>query len=339
MRALRPWFPTLLLFCSAPLFGQGSGFFQICNSGKVAVDAYMTMQGQVTTKHIAPSDCDYMIKGTGGFADGMLGFAFADAKGQWRGARRGDLLPFWEDDLRGGNNFSAVKRTQTVQHGGASVTIPMIVAFRGQTPTCGQPVGTSARANLPFNATATQRRMAEQADQQAAQYNTPICTAVGFQLTVTPYTDSGEIGYDTQCDSCTAKQVAAMTPEEKAAEERRVTLIESQARTLAAMPGVGGLMMRTVLEGADQKIADDAQRDKDRAEIAKGPWAMTWAKYSSFVSSAFGLRGTPSLIANRHIIMRGTISRLELPKPGAQTPWIHVYFKDTDSITKRPEEH
>jgi hypothetical protein len=44
------------------------------------------------------------------------------------------------------------------------------------------------------------------------------------------------------------------------------------------------------------------------------------------------------LIANRHIIMRGTISRLELPNPGAQTPWIHVYFKDSATIPKPPTD-
>jgi hypothetical protein len=333
----RPCFPALVLLCSAPLFGQGTSYFQVCNAGKVAVDAYLSIEGKITNKHIGPADCDFLMKSTGRLDAGTLGFGFPDAKGQWRGARRGDLLPFWEADL-GGDNFSAVKRTQAVQHNGASVTIPMIVAFGPKTPDCSQPVRTSAVSQLPLNASASQRLQAQMADQQAASNSAPICSSVGFQLTVIPYTDSQEIGYDTQCDACSAKQVAGMTSEQKTAEERRSTLIESQAVSLAAAGGVGGLMMRTVLQGAAQVEKEEAQNQRDRAEIAKGPWAMTWQKYSSFTSSAFGPRGTRPLIANRHIIMRGTVSRLELPNPGAQTPWIHVYFKDSASIPKPPPD-
>ena len=337
MHVLRPWFPALFLLGSAPLFGQGESYFQVCNAGKVAVDAYMAIQGNVMSKHIGPSDCDFLIKGTGRLAAGTLGFAFPDAKGLWRGARRGNLLPFWEADL-GGDNFSAVKRTQAVQHNGASVTIPMIAAFGSQTPDCSQPVTTSAVSKLPLNASASQRLQAQMADQQRAANSEPTCGSVGFQLTVIPYTDSQEIGYDSQCDPCTAKQAGNMTSAERAAEERRSTIVESQAVSLAGAGGVGGLMMRTALQGAAQLEEEEAQNQRDRAEIAKGPWAMTWQKYSSFTSSAFGPRGTRPLIANRHIIMRGTISRLELPNPGAQTPWIHVYFKDSATIPKPPTD-
>ena len=40
MRVLRSWFPALFLLCSAPLFGQGESYFQVCNAGKVAIDAW-----------------------------------------------------------------------------------------------------------------------------------------------------------------------------------------------------------------------------------------------------------------------------------------------------------
>ena len=337
MPVQRSWLPALFLLCSTPLFGQGTSYFQVCNAGKVAIDAYVAIQGNVMGKHIGPSDCDFLIKGTGRLAAGTLGFAFPDEKGRWRGARRGDLLPFWEADL-GGDNFSAVKRTQVVQHNGASVTIPMIAAFGSQTPDCSQPVTTSAVSRLPLNASASQRLQAQVADQQRAANSEPTCGSVGFQLTVIPYTDSQEIGYDSQCDPCTAKQAGNMTSAERAAEERRSTIIENQAVSLAGAGGVGGLMMRTALQGAAQLEEEEAQNQRDRAEIAKGPWAMTWQKYSSFTSSAFGPRGTRPLIANRHIIMRGMISRLELPNPGAQTPWIHVYFKDSATIPKPPTD-
>ncbi|HVY64599.1 MAG TPA: hypothetical protein VHH11_07245, partial [Gammaproteobacteria bacterium] len=333
MPTLRSWFPGLLLLCAAPSFGQGTSFFSVCNAGKVAVDAYLATQGQVIGKHVGPADCEFLVKGTGGLAGGTLGFAFADAKGQWRGARRGDLLPFWEADL-GGNNFSAVKRTQAVQHNGASVTIPMIAAFGPKTPVCTQPVINSARASLPLNATTTQRILAEQADRQAAANSAPVCSAVGDQLTVIPYADSGEIGYDTQCDPCTEKRIASMTPEQKDAEERRATAIESQVVSLAAMPGIGGLMMRNVVQGVSQQQKEDEQNERDRAEVAKGPWTLTWQQYPDFVTSAFDVRGAKPLIANRHVVMRGTISRVELPNPGAQTPWIHVYFKDSATVPK-----
>ena len=59
---------------------------------------------------------------------------------------------------------------------------------------------------------------------------------------------------------------------------------------------------------------------------------MNWKDLASFITSAFAGNGRPPLMANLYIVLRGTVSRLQLPNPGAQSPWVHVFFKEASTM-------
>src|SRR6185295_17579595 len=93
MRAAR--FPILLAaLLGAPLLCRAQGVtLNVCNGGKVDIDAYLVQQGSVSTKHIGPAVCADVASVDGAMAPGTLAFGFTDAKGQWGGARRTDTVP------------------------------------------------------------------------------------------------------------------------------------------------------------------------------------------------------------------------------------------------------
>jgi len=68
--------------------------------------------------------------------------------------------------------------------------------------------------------------------------------------------------------------------------------------------------------------------------MAKGPYSMDWEHLSTFVTSAFGT--AKPLMVNRHIILRGTVSKVVPPQPGAEIPRYVLYFKEGSTLTKAP---
>jgi hypothetical protein len=312
----------------------------VCNAGKVDVDAYLVQQGSVSTKHIAPADCAPVAQTQGPMASGTIAFGFTDAKGQWSGARRTDTPPDFNSFLDRSIGLPTIlehaNTTVTVKHGAASVTVPGVLAFRPQPPWCDAPTPShSYVASLPLNATPSQIAQAKALDAGSPSSGQTYCHSQYYNLTVIPYTDSREIGLDTMCDPCEAKEEAVLTPQEKAANDRAVDDGIAFVRTLPGFnsTGFGKVVTNMYQAENDRQKAEKARR----AEIAKGPYVMNWKDLSAFITSAFGVRGMAPLMANRHIILRGTVARVEMPNAGAQFPSVHVYFKDTGSMEKPPE--
>jgi hypothetical protein len=101
---------------------------------------------------------------------------------------------------------------------------------------------------------------------------------------------------------------------------------------IANAPGRGGPIGQGILNITQSALNQEQAERSRRNEIAKGPYQMNWKDLASFITSAFGGNGRPPLMANRHIILRGTISRVQLPNPGAQSPWVHVFFKEASTM-------
>jgi hypothetical protein len=330
-------FPILLAaLLGAPLLGHAQGVtFNVCNGGKVAIDAYLVQQSSVSAKHIAPAGCGDVAYVDGPMAPGIIAFGFADSKGQWRGARRTDVVPDFNSFLDRSIGFPTIlertKQTVTVKQGGTSATIPGLLAFRPQAPWCDAPTQSqSYTSSLPLNATRGQIIQAKGMDMTSSP-STPggsSCHGQYYNLTVIPYPETSEVSLDSQCDPCIAKEEAGMTPQEKAANDRAM---DDGIAFLATLPGFNstalGKTVVTLAAGEADRRRDEAAR---RAEIAKGPYNMNWKDLASFITSAFGVRGRPPLMANRHILLRGTVSRVQLP--GAQSSWVQVFFKETPTM-------
>lgn len=336
MRAAR--FLRVLLFgliaSQAPVFAQLTVALGICNAGKVEVDAYFARSGSVATAHIKPAECNVLAKTEGVMDAGLLGFGFPDEKGQWGAARRSDVAPVRRGvfDETGALPIILARSKQrpfTAKHAGANVTIPGLWATEDVGPACSSPVSAATYTSpLPGNAPRWQQIERDTANFKASINGDStglVCYSVHYNFTVIPYPDSREIATDTRCDPCNY-----MTPQERAQSDQKM---DDGVAFIRGLPGFNSTPLGRVVANGAQGVLDSERQDRvRRAEIAKGPYAMTWNDLSSFIASAFDLRDKPPLMANRYIILRATVSRVVMPNPGAQFPSVHVYFKD--AITK-----
>ena len=109
---------------------------------------------------------------------------------------------------------------------------------------------------------------------------------------------------DSQCDACIAKEEAGLTPEEKAAKDRAP---DDGLAFLATLPGFNSTALgRATVNLVGGELDRQREERARRAELAKGPYNMNWKDLASFITSAFGVRGRPPLMVNRHILLRGT---------------------------------
>jgi len=320
----------VLIACPSPAFAQLTVTLGICNAGKVDVDAYFSRSGSVTTAHVKPAECGVLAKTEGVMGAGLIGFGFPDDKGQWGVARRSDVAPvrrgaFDETGALPGILDRSKQRQFTVTHAGASVSMAGLWAVEEVGPACvSTSSSTVSSTPLPANAPRWQQIERDTANFKASidgGSNGVMCYSVNYNFTVIPYPDSREVATDTRCDPCNYA-----TPQQRAESDRRD---DAAGAFVRGLPGFNSTALgRFVANGVDEAVAAERQEKDRRAEIAKGPYAMTWNDLSSFIASAFDLRDKPPLMANRFIVMRATVSRVVMPNAGAQYPSVHVYFKD-----------
>jgi hypothetical protein len=318
---MRPvgWIAAILLgLVSGQLaFGAEPGVtLTVCNAGKVDVDAYLVRPGSTLTSHIASAKCSVLEKVEGPAKPGTIAFGFADTKGQWAGVRRTDV---WPDGIDG--VFQAVNQTVTVKHGAANSSIASLVSYTSATPFCA-PSG-EVTMSTPTPQYPGQKILPIPAASIDHSKGPLVCHDMSYNLTVIPYADSLELGFDTHCYPCE-------TPEERAAMENMT--VSDMFGPIANLTGHGGPIGQAILNLDQSAIDQDKAERARRNQIAKGPFVMNWKDLSSFITSAFGMQGP--LLTNRHIVLRGTVSRVELPKPGAEIPYVHVYFKEASTMEK-----
>jgi len=317
MRIIR-WLPALLLGLVLGQFASAadpSVMLTICNAGKVDLDAYLIRPGSALTTHVASAKCAVLEKVEGPAKPGTIGFGFTDTKGQWGGVRRTEV---WPDSIN--SAFEPTKQTLTVKHGAANASIAGLVSYTSAAPYCAQTQSTTA-PRAP--ATTTAGRIADAVRGAPLNDGPVVCHDQTYSLTVIPYPDSHELAFDSHCYPCES-------PEERAALEN-LTAADMFA-PIANAPGRGGPIGQGILNLTQSALNQDQAERSRRNEIAKGPYQMNWKDLSSFITSAFGMQRP--LLTNRHILLRGTVSRVQLPAPRAEIPSVHVYFKEAAIMDK-----
>lgn len=334
--------PALLLtlVVCLPMLADGTAV-GACNGGKANVDVYLVTGGKTYTKLVKPAECVDLAQADGQMGPATIGFGFTDPKGQYVGAKRFDRVPDWNGPLDAQVGVPTVLKaahtTLTVKHGAASVTIPGLLAFQAQPQQCYQPPPTgSATSQLPINATRAQRAQAAMIDSQFRNSGSekPICHYPGYSVVVSPYPDTHEVALDEECYACEAAEQAKLSPEQRAKDEENQKSINEGLRSLLATLNLGGADGARMNNMMDEKLKDEEAAPARRREMAKGPYSMDWEHLSTFVVSAFS-RAKP-LMVNRHIILRGTVSKVVPPKPGAEIPRYVLYFKEGSTLTKAP---
>ena len=324
--------------CQIPVFGDGTSV-GVCNGGKAEFDAYIVAGGVTYTKHVKPIECVDLAQSNGQMPPATMGFAFTDAKGQYVSAKRFDVLPEWNSPLDAQFGLPPVMKqghtTFTVKHGTASVTISGLLAFQAQPQVCTVSPPTS---HTPIYLGMSARQIADAQFTDSLRANSSpqekTCHFPSYALTAIAYPDTHEVSLVDECYACEAAEQAKMTPEQRAKDEENQKSIDEGLRSLLAtlnLGGVDGARMNNIM---DQKLKDEEADPARRREMAKGPYSMDWEHLSTFVVSAFS-RAKP-LMYNRHIILRGTVSKVVPPTPGAEIPRYVLYFKEGSTLTKAP---
>ena len=322
--------------CQIPAFADGTSV-GVCNGGKAEFDAYLVAGGTTYTKHVKPAECVDWAKSEGQMAPATIGIGFTDPKGQYMGAKRLDRVPDWNGRLDAQFGLPVVLKaahtTLTVKHETASVTIPGLLAFQAQPVVCTDPAPEGG-PQLYMGMSMAQIRRAQAQYHPVGGPKERVCTYPSYALTASAYPDTHEVALDEECYSCEAARLGKLTPAERAQEQQALTSIDEGLRRLLVTLNLGGAdgMRNTNL--MDQTLKDEEEAPARRAEMAKGPYSMDWEHLSTFVVSAFS-RAKP-LMANRHIILRGTVSKVVPPKQGAEIPRYVVYFKEGSTLTKAP---
>ncbi len=191
--------PLLSVVVLAPLrVGAQSVTLDVCDTGTVPIDVFVSRGGSASSSHIRPSTCASVAKSVGGGMEpAYLGIAFADSRGQWGAARRFDKVPGLgirelplatrvamsargEPVPQSADILTTANRTTSVRHGAATETLPLHLLFQPRGPEC-RSVGTG-------NSTTTRTRRSE----TTIVEKTTTCEDVVYTLTVEPFADSRE---------------------------------------------------------------------------------------------------------------------------------------------------
>jgi hypothetical protein len=274
----------------------------ICNGGKVDLDALLVKQAGVASTHLAPRDCAHVYEENGA-GSAFVGFAFADSHGQWGTARRLDLLPDFGIDV-----LTRADRNVSVQRGSKDVSARLQLLFRPPVPKCTTP--RSATEELPAFATRAERDRAASSDRM----NPPktSCDRFDYTLNAVAYPDTREVTFEKKCFECPP---AHASPEQRAAERRAM---ETMSRI---SPLAGGILAGAAAGGEEQELKESLEGPPEFQR-------MNWSEMNLALANVRPSGGRPAEMP-QYLIIRGTVSRVDVSPPGASEHWVNVYFGES----------
>jgi hypothetical protein len=280
----------------------------ICNAGKADIDAAIDKQGRTTMFHVPSAQCAHVYEDRDGPVS--VGFAFADARGQWQPARRVAWNALSSELWSQGSG-----KNMSVRRGDANVVVPAQMLFHPPKAMCYTRTNyeTQYDPRHPYDA-----RYAR----QVVSGTTTECDSNDYDLNAIAYPETHEVAFEKKCYLC--------PPTSSPAEQARSR--EEIHRTTAAMskisPQAGGFMAGIV--GALQTKAV-----QESTEGAPEYRLMSWDELRRVPARPPG-GGRPSEMP-RYFAMRGTVSRVEVrPVPSGINepgPWVNVYFRESAEQT------
>jgi hypothetical protein len=310
----------------APLHAQqGSVALSVCNAGKVAVDVFVAKGSPVASSHIVPATCSRVYSENAGLP-AYVGFGLVDSHGQWGTARRLDLLPDF-----GIGVLTKADKNVSIRQGGKDVSTPMQLLFKPRNPICREGAR-SASASLPLNATAGDRANAAMLDANSSRLglDRPSCETLNYALNVVAYPNSREITFNNFCEPCNKKAEASITPEERAAQQQRSDAVKQEIGNLSATGPLAALIMGNLEKQAKQQ-AQEEEKDREEERRRQQPESytrMNWNEMKLALANVHGSEGRPPEMP-QFLIIRGTVSRVDLSPPGASQHWVNVYFRES----------
>jgi hypothetical protein len=306
--------------------------FLVCNAGKTDVDVFISQSGKVTSNNVRLGECATMAHTEGAMAPAYVGLAFTDSHGQWGAARRHDLI--LESDKEA---FEPANQNVTVKHGNVSVTLPMKLYFQPRTPECHSTVNTPMAQYPSLAPTPSEKARAEAQAASMATVET-TCENLGYKLYVEAYPDTKELAFKKYCEACEKKAAADETPEERATRQQQAAAANSLISAMERTAGVGGLMMRTVMNGVDaESVKQEKQREADLAPAMR----VNWNDMQEYLYLAYRQDSRMKPV-NQHIILEGVVQSINVRATNPPNQIYDVYFKDDPKrqfafCTSRPD--
>ena len=217
----------------------------------------------------------------------------------------------------------------SVRRGNKDVSMPMQLLFQPRNPICQYHHYDSAVARLPLNATAFQRAQAASEDANRPPDKT-TCEDLFYTLNALAYPDSREITFNNFCDPCQKKAEARLTPEERAARQQRSDAVNQEVENLKATGPLRALVMGNLEKQAKQQ-AQEEEREREQERRQQQPESyrrMNWQEMNLALANVRPARGRPPEMPE-YLIIRGTVSRVDLSPPGASEHWVNVYFRES----------
>jgi len=290
-----------LAICSLPARAQqGSVALSICNMGKADVDLFVAKKSSPAERsHIVVGHCARVYDAAGEPPSALIGFALVDSHGQWGPAHRLDFFPTGSAPVEGSD------QKLPVMHGNRKISLPMQMLFNPG-KSCRTLPQYSYVQHLPFNATPWERMTAENEDANRPPPTT-VCDDVAFAFGVIAYPDTREIAFPDECPQCPAN-ARPLSPARQAAANRLAGDITSGQITSMTMLTIG-------------------QLNKPRVEkTPEGPQPfqrVSWKDLSPFLSRVFYGNLNGNKVADRNIVVRGTVSRVVVG------PKVDIYFRES----------
>jgi hypothetical protein len=178
-----------------------------------------------------------------------------------------------------------------------------------------------------LNATAAQAARAANEDANSAE---TVCDNRYYSLNVVAYPDSREITFNNFCDPCEKKAQASITPGERAARQRQSEAANQEIEKLKATGPLGALVMGNVVKlGQQQAQEEEREREEERRQQQPENYQrMNWKEMNLALANVHGSGGRPPEMP-QFLIIRGTVSRVEVSPPGASEHWVDVYFRES----------
>lgn len=274
----------------------------ICNAGEVDLDALLAKQGGVASMHLAPRDCAHVYEENGA-TPAFVGFAFADSHGQWGTARRLDLLPDFGSDV-----LTRADRNVSVRRGSKDVSAQLQLLFRPPVPKCTTP--RSETEKLSVFASSAERERAASVDRM----NPPktFCDSFDYTLNAVAYPDTREVTFEKKCFECPDTHAS---PEQRAAEQQGMGTISRIS------PLAGGILAGMAASGEEQELKESLEGPPEFQR-------MNWNEMNHALAYVHGSGGRPAEMP-QHLIIRGTVSRVDVSPRGASEHWVDVYFRES----------
>jgi len=139
-----------------------------------------------------------------------------------------------------------------------------------------------------------------------------ICDSFDYTLNAVAYPDTREVTFEKKCAECPQQQVS---PGQRASSQRVIT-------TMSRISPLAGAIM-------GQEVArEDEQELKESLEGQKECRRMNWSEMNQALASVRPSGGRPEEMP-QYLIIRGTVSRVDVSPPGASEHWVDVYFRES----------